>query len=264
MSWRRYSQPERRKRPAKAQRQTRVRESLVIVVFNLGDVRGVEALQEAGAIDEMKLRVGGLDAQEEAVSRSMLREARDVENGMMRARELVHGDHAEDGEGGSAENGEFECDGNEGRPTVGRAAGDIDGIGVKVDPILKEKAGEAAHQAAEKSDGRHPGTAQAEGFGKAFDGIGSVGVDVLVAGEAGFFGGLDQLLGRLEFSQETVNVRARLVHLCSSDACSEVWATNSRISAMEMAGRTRTNKKIKVVKRPRVPVKVAQSQMVGW
>src|SRR5215472_17593457 len=101
---------------------------------------------------------------------------------------------------------------------------------------------------------------QAQGMSNAFHGEGCVGVHAVVAGCASFFHGMNQLLRSIELRHHAVNVRTMLLHPYSS----EVSATNSRISAMEIAGRTRTNKKSSMTKNPMVPVNVAQSQKVGW
>src|ERR1700730_10200665 len=70
---------------------------------------------------------------------------------------------------------------------------------------------------------------------------------------------MNKLFRGAELTHHAVYVRA-VQHYCFS---SDVSATSSRISAMEIAGRTRTNRKIRVTNIPMVPTKVAQSQKVG-
>src|SRR5215472_2110625 len=94
---------------------------------------------------------------------------------------------------------------------------------------------------------------QAQGMSNAFHGEGCVGVHAVVAGCASFFHGMNQLLRSIELRHHAVNVRTMLLHPYSSE-----------VSATEIAGRTRTNKKSSMTKNPMVPVNVAQSQKVGW
>ena len=56
------------------------------------------------------------------------RKALDIENRMIRLRQLVQRQHADHGKDGGAKNGQFERDRNERRPTVQRAAANVDGI----------------------------------------------------------------------------------------------------------------------------------------
>src|SRR5258707_123113 len=94
-----------------------------------------------------------------------------------------------------------------------------------------------------------------------FHGKWRIRVDAAVAGGANFFHGMNQLRRVAKLTHHAVNMRAvKVLHYFSS---SEVSATSSRISAMEIAGRTRTNRKIRVTNIPMVPIKVAQSQTVG-
>src|ERR1700687_2808539 len=94
MSCRRYWHPAVRNRKAVAHAVMRRREGLVI--RHLDDVVRVELLKEAGGFHEMKLRVASLDTDEEAVRRRM-REARHIENRMVRLGQLVQGEESQNG-----------------------------------------------------------------------------------------------------------------------------------------------------------------------
>src|SRR5216684_4613440 len=59
MSCRRYSQPEPKTRQTAAQAATRDREALII--RHLGNMMRVQALEEAGGVRQMKLRIAGFD-----------------------------------------------------------------------------------------------------------------------------------------------------------------------------------------------------------
>src|SRR5579862_9187869 len=255
MSWRIW-QPPAKTASIAAQTPRRMRE--VLVIMHLGNVVRGETLQKARRLLEMKLLVARLDADEEAVRRGVT-EAMRIENGVMRLRQAVEREHPENGRERSTENGQFEGDRDKGRPAIKGAPGNVDGIGVDVRPILEAKAAKAANQAADKRYQRDVVTAHGHGFGHAFDGKRCVAFVEAVAFQANFLGGMHELLRLLKLANQAVNVRPVLYHLCSSD----VSVTNSRISAMEIAGKTRTNRKISMVNIPSVPTKVAQSQTVG-
>ncbi len=94
---------------------------------------------------------------------------------------------------------------------------------------------------------------EAQRMRKAFHRERSKGVNALVARLANFLRGFDELLGRLKLADQPVQMWVWQLHWCSSR---DVWATSSRISAMEIAGRTRTKRKSSVTNRPIVPKKV--------
>src|SRR6267378_955947 len=117
------------------------------------------------------------------------------------------------------------------------------------------KAGQAAEEA---NHGDHVAL-QTERFRETFDGKGGISIETAIARLADFFHGMNELLGCLKLTHHAVYVGAVQHYLSSS----EVSATSSRISAMEIAGRTRTKRKIRVTNMPMVPMNVAQSQNVG-
>src|SRR5580693_8755266 len=92
ISCRRYSQPPPKIRKAAAQAAARKRE--VLVKGHLGDVVRVNFLKEPGAFLQMEVGVLGLDANEKAVRRRV-RETCNVENRMIRLRQFVQREHAE-------------------------------------------------------------------------------------------------------------------------------------------------------------------------
>src|SRR5271157_918954 len=261
ISWRRvWLQPANELAPRTARRTARSEE--LVFIPDLADVLRGHALQEPGRFRQIEFRIARFDTQEEAV-RGCVREAFHVEDRVIRLRELVQGQHAHHGEDGSAENGEFKSDGNERRPAIQRPAADIHGIGNRSNPVLQTKAGQAAAQADNQSDQGHRGPAKTNNMREAFHREGCVGSDVLVARHARLLRGAQDLLRRRELAHHAIELCAVFLHLGSPperDSC----ATSSRISAMAMAGKPRTNRKISMTKRPRVPMKVLKSQKVGW
>src|SRR5712692_1209910 len=257
MSCRRYSQPALKTRQAAAQAAMRQRE--VLVIGHLGNMMGVEALQKARGLRQMKLPVAGLDANKKAV-RGCMREAVDVENRMVRLGQPIQSEHSEYRGERCAENSQLKGNGNEGRPAIERAAADVHRISDRRYPVLKTKTAQPPCQAAKQSNGRHEVALQAERFGQAFDGKRRIGIETVIAGFTNFFDRMDKLLRSFELTHHAVDMGTLQMHYFSS---SEVSATSSRISAMEIAGRTRTKRKSKVTNIPMVPMNVAQSQTVG-
>src|SRR3981189_985735 len=188
-----------------------------------------------------------------------MRETMHVENRMVRLGQLVEGEHSENSGEGRTENGELKGDGNEGRPAIERAAANVHRIGDRRCPVLEEKTANTASQAAKETNHRDHVALQTERFRETFDGKGGISIETAIARLADFFHGMNELLGRLKLAHHAVYVGAVQHYLSSS----EVSATSSRISAMEIAGRTRTNRKIRVTNMPIVPMNVAQSQNVG-
>src|SRR5258708_23287833 len=142
---------------------------------------------------------------------------------------------------------------------MGRRQAIVRGIGDGSSRLLEEKTANTARQAAKKTNQRHHVALQAERLGKTCDGEWRMGVDAMVAGGTDFLHGMNELLRIAELTHHAVYMGALQHYFLSSD----VSATSSRISAMEIAGRTRTNRKIRVTNMPMVPMKVAQSQNVG-
>src|SRR6266849_2817714 len=207
----------------------------------------------------MKFRIAGFDANKKAVRRCV-REAMHVENRMVRLGQPVQGEHSEYRGERRAEHRELKSDGNESGPAIERAAADVHGVAAHVGPNLEEESRQSAADPAEQRDRRHKVELQAERFGEPFDREWGISIQPPVAGFANFFGGMDELLRSFELTHHAVDMGALQMHYFSS---SEVSATSSRISAMEIAGRKRTNRKIRVTNMPLVPMNVAQSQNVG-
>src|SRR5580704_854774 len=151
----------------------------VLIIMHLGNVMRVKPLQKARRIRELKLLIAGLDANKKAICRCMA-EAMRVENGMMRLWQPVEGQHPEDRRKRSTENGQLKRDGNEGRPAIERAPGDVHGITIDVRPVLEAEAAKPADEAAEERNQRHHIAPHAHGFGKTFHGKRSVGFVVTV------------------------------------------------------------------------------------
>src|SRR4029077_3498057 len=121
----------------------------VLVKGHLGDMMCMNFLKEPGAFLQMEVRVLGLDANKKAVRRRV-RETRNVENRMIRLRQFVQREHAENRGERRPENGQLKGDGNKSGPAIQRTAGNILRIGDRRDPVLEEKSSDASRQATEK------------------------------------------------------------------------------------------------------------------
>src|ERR1700749_1475704 len=94
-------------------------------VFDISHLNRPETPKELSRPLAVELRVSRLDQHEEAVARGE-REARRVEDRMVRLRQPVQREHPEDGEEGRAENRALERDRDERGPTVIGLAADVD------------------------------------------------------------------------------------------------------------------------------------------
>src|SRR5258706_15522065 len=81
----------------------------------------MECLEELPDAVEVELRIAGLDDEEELVARGLI-EAPHVEDRVIRHRQAVQSEHAEDGREGREQDRAFEGDRDPGRPSGGRFA----------------------------------------------------------------------------------------------------------------------------------------------
>src|SRR6266436_90084 len=207
MSWR---QPARKAiqdaahSTVKVRTKNRAREGLII--FHLADVLRLDAFEESRRFGHAEFGVGGLDAEEETVVRSVLLEAIDIEEWVMRLRQFVEREHAQHRGDRREKNRQFERDGDESGPTVQRAATDVHGISNGSYPVLEAKSAESADQSTRQGDQRHQGTLQPQRLRESFDGEGRVSLDVAIAGLADLGRRLNDLARRLKLTHDAVNV----------------------------------------------------------
>src|ERR1700759_4584609 len=98
MSWRISSQPEIAHTHAAARSNAPIRTPVlftrVLFILHLGDVVGIEALQKFCSAGQIKLWIARLDTNEKLIGRGT-KKTRHVEHRMMRTRQPVQGNHAE-------------------------------------------------------------------------------------------------------------------------------------------------------------------------
>src|SRR3954463_14280799 len=92
---------------------------LVWLPGNIDDLAWVECLEKLPDAVEVELRIAGLDDEEELVARGLI-EASHVEDGVIRHRQAVQREHAEDGRERGDQDRAFEGDRDPGRPRVER------------------------------------------------------------------------------------------------------------------------------------------------
>src|SRR5450432_2549179 len=173
----------------------------VLVIKHLGHVMRIDALQESRGVRKIEFLVAGLDAQKELVAGGVLGETLDVEQRMMRLRQAVQRQHAENRGKRRAQHGQFESDRNEGRPAIQGASRDVERIGVDVAPILEKKAAQSAAKAADQGDERDLAALEAQRFRQTCDWERRVGFEVFVARFAGLLRGGEQLVLGVELTQ---------------------------------------------------------------
>src|SRR5260221_4340546 len=263
MSWRSNSSLQPARKSAQAARRTfRVSEALIFIAY-LGHKLRADTFEKLRGIGQIKFCVGGFDADKKAVIAGAL-EAFYGEQRAMRLRELVQREHTKQGKGGRAENRQFECDRNERGPAIKGTTGDVHRIRYDVDSVLEEKSGQTAADTTEQRKLRNkimPPALQTivktARLGKPRNWERRERVKAFVTGFADFSCSGHQGVRRIEFADHAVESDVRLgAHSCSSDLC----ATNSRISAMEIAGNPRTKRKSKETNRPIVPMNVLYAQ----
>src|SRR5215813_7403445 len=111
------------------------------------DLARIEPLQEVQRALAIELRILRFDQQEELVAARVL-EPLDVERRVVRHRQAVQDDHADDRRDRGEEDRELEGDRNELRPAVQRLAGDVRRERDEVHPLLQADAGQQSHDAA--------------------------------------------------------------------------------------------------------------------
>src|SRR5262249_52612058 len=124
--------------------------------------------------------------------------------------------------------------------------------------ILHKESGQSPGKASDQHDERNGATAELHSFRQTLDRKRRVGIDPAISFGAGTANRLEQLLGRLELRQQTVNRRPSCHYPSPAVLC-----TSSRISKIEMTGRNRMNRNNRAVNRPRDPTNVAMSHIVG-
>src|ERR1700733_12572122 len=149
--------------------------------FNLKHSVWMQSLQEILRSHQIKFLVARLHAKKETVFGGE-REPGHVENGMIRRRQSVHRQHAEDSRKSRAENSQFECNRDEGRPAVIRLASDIQRKANYIRVVAHAEAEQAAQQSAGKNYGRKGGVFEADCLSHAFNRHGRESIDAFVAG----------------------------------------------------------------------------------
>src|SRR5947209_1676430 len=226
-----------------------------LVIAHLTDMVRAHRLEKTRRVREIKLVIARLDAQEKAIRRGVLRKSFHVEEWMMRLRQSVQREHSKHRKKRRAQHRKFERYRNERRPAIQRPAADIQRIGNHIAPILEAESAKTSAEPADQRKQRHSVVSQAHRFGKAFHWERRVRVYPPISGVTGFLRSAQKLTLALKFPNHAINMGAMLVN--HSWPSSDVCATSSRISAMEMAGSTRTNRNSNIVNKPSVPANVA-------
>src|SRR5262245_3299981 len=93
----------------------------------------LECFEKSTRLRQIELLVARLDAQEKSIA-ARQREARDVEDRVIRLRQSVERQHAEHSRERGAENRAFEGHRYERRPAIERSGADVDRVGRRRDP----------------------------------------------------------------------------------------------------------------------------------
>src|SRR5579872_684365 len=137
------------------------------------------------------------------------------------------------------------------------AAADVHRITHGRDPPLHEIARQTTENAANQNHQRDAVVMESDRFGKFFDWEWAVRVNLLVAGVVGFAGSSNQIGGSIKLRHHPVDWRVPHSGFTSASGSSV------RISKIEMLGSNRKKRNMHAVKKPKVPMNVAQSHRVG-
>src|SRR5579864_1025850 len=199
-----------RTRPAANTPAARIRRtgerSEALIIFHLENVRSLELLQKTSRIREMKPRVAGLDAQIEAVAGGVPRETIDVEQRMMRTRQAIEREHAENRGQRGSQHGHLKRDGDKRRPAIERPPADILRIGNHRYPVLQTKTAKTAAQSANQGDQGHGVALQANSLRETLDGERRIRLEAAIARQARPLGRGDQLLRGFKLRHHAINV----------------------------------------------------------
>src|SRR5215475_13539312 len=110
-----------------------------------------QALQKIPRRRAVESRIARLNTEEKTVLRRQ-REARDVENRMVRMRQSVKRQHPQQRRERRRQHRQFKSHRNEHGPTVQRPAGDVQRPVDRRDPVLQKKSAQAPGQASQQKD----------------------------------------------------------------------------------------------------------------
>src|SRR5476649_1165778 len=265
MSWR-HAEPDK---PAISHENAKTRNQILFVlscfrgdpitrgsVCNGRDLPRVQRFEEVARRFDVELGILRLDAEEEPVTAGQ-REPRQVEDRVIRHRQAVEREHAEDARQRGRENRALEGDRDERRPAVQRLAADVERVRDDRRPVLQRVAADAADQAANQHDERQTRVVRAERVVQFLDRERLVRVHAPVAFLVRALRRRHQRRGILELGHQAVD-HGRL-HSSPTLAPGRIV----RISKIEIIGRKRRNRNSSDRNRPIVPRNVDQSQNVG-
>src|SRR6185369_14323917 len=216
----------------------------------------------------VELRVIRLHREKESIPRGECK-IRQVENRMIRLRELVQDQHSQHRGEGREQNRHFKSDRNKRGPTVVRLAAHIDRIIDHLDPVLHEKAGQPANHTADKNDQRQTRVREANRLRKFFNRKRRVAINPAVSRVVNFARRVDQIVRVLKLRQHAIK-RRRMTSMMQQRRIRGHYSSTSasgrmvRISKIEIIGRNLMNRNSSVKKKPSVPMNMPQSHCVGW
>src|ERR1019366_6863842 len=173
-------------------------------VLNFKYSTRVQALQKRFRLRQIEFLVPGFYAQKETIRRSKSKSL-DVEGRVVRRRQSVQSEHSEHGREGRTQDRQLECDRNPHGPAIERFAANVQRKADHVCVVAHSETSAAAAQSAEENHEGKSGPIETNRFGQTLDRNGGKRVNAPVTGFACAMRRLEHLLGRLEFSHQTVN-----------------------------------------------------------
>src|SRR6187455_2563591 len=128
---------------------------------NFGHSYRMQPLEKLPRAMPLEPRVGGLDQEEEAIG-GRAPEGVDVENRVIRLRQLVQRPHADKRRERRSENRRLKGHRDELRPAIERAIADVHRVGHHRGPVLEAETGKPAEDATEQHEQRQPRSLEIE------------------------------------------------------------------------------------------------------
>src|SRR5215471_15150919 len=188
---------------------------------------------------------------------------------MIRLRQTIKRQHSKHCRQRRYQNRQLKCNRDECWPAIQRAAPNIDRIVAPRQPVLHQETTDASDDSADEHNHWDHRPFEFERIRESLNRIRTIRIHPRITGFASPSSGRDQRIGPFELGHEAVQRmplpgRAFAHWRASSSPC---FASSSLIrafiSAIEIIGRNLTKRNMQAAKNPMVPIKVAQSQMVG-
>src|SRR6188472_1312974 len=170
---------------------------------NFGHSYGMQPFEKLPRRMTLESRIRRLDDEKEAIGRRAP-EGVDVENRVIRLRQLVQRPHADKRRERRSENRRLKGHRDELRPAIERAIADVHRVGHHRGPVLEAETGKPAEDATEQHEQRQPRSLEIERLVELLNRDRRIGVHLAIAGEARLRSGVDECRRVFKFGHQAV------------------------------------------------------------